>query len=202
MQSSGADQAPARFVEALESVRAAALAARGRMRIELEEIPAPVRLAPFALALEARAPDPADPGREAASGSAVVLHEPGGHPVWEGDFRFVTVAKAQVETELGGDPFLAEVAWSYLAEALETESLPFSVLAGTVTRTVSEFFGTLSSRPLAVGVEVRASWTPDGPDLGPQLVAWLRFLGKLGGVEPLPPGVAPLRLGAPASGGA
>jgi hypothetical protein len=178
---------PARFVEALESIRAADFP----RELQLEEIPAPVRAAPFAVALEARLES--DDLTDAASGSFVLLHEPGGHVVWDGDFRIVTVAKAELEPELGEDPFVAEVAWSYLAEALEMESLPRAQLAGTVTRTVSESFGSLKGRGIRVGVEVRASWTPGGPDVGDQLSAWLRFLTKLGGVEPLPPGVTALR---------
>ncbi|MDR2453496.1 MAG: DUF3000 domain-containing protein [Bifidobacteriaceae bacterium] len=184
--------APARFVAALESIRAG----RYPRSIALEEIPAPTRAAAFAVALEARPAATAELD-EPATGSFVVLHEPGGHVVWDGDFRIVTVAKAGLEPELGEDPFVGEVAWSYLAEALEMESLPCSQLAGTVTRTVSESFGALRSRGHRVGVEVRASWTPSGPEIGPQLAAWLRFLAQLGGAEPLPPGVSALRPAAP-----
>jgi hypothetical protein len=178
---------PPQFVAALQSIRAARLPSR----VELEEIPAPSRLAPFAVALEARLPgdDLPDP----ASGSFVLLHEPAGHVVWDGDFRIVTVAKAELEPELSEDPFVGEVAWSYLVEALELESLDRSALAGTVTRTSSESFGALKGRGHRVGVEVRASWTPKGPDVGAQLAAWLGFLAQLGGVEPLAPGVSPLR---------
>jgi hypothetical protein len=178
---------PPRFVAALESIRAASWP----REVELEEIPAPTRAAPFAVALEARVP--ADELPDPASGSFVLLHEPDGHVVWHGDFRIVTVAKAELEPELSQDPFVAEVAWSYLAEALE-EGLPAPAeLAGTVTRTVSESFGSLRGRGSRVGVEVRASWTPTGGDVGAQLAAWLAFLVKLGGAEPLPPGVTALR---------
>ncbi|MDR2347734.1 MAG: DUF3000 domain-containing protein [Bifidobacteriaceae bacterium] len=178
---------PARFIAALESIRSGDYPRHAA----LEEIPAPTRAAAFAVALEARVP--AGSEDESASGTFVLLHEPGGHVVWDGDFRIVTVAKATLEPELGADPFVAEVSWSYLAEALELESLPRAELAGTVTRTVSESFGALRARGPSVGVEVRASWTPDGPAIGPQLAAWLGFLTQLGGVEPLPPGVSPLR---------
>ncbi|MDR2373611.1 MAG: DUF3000 domain-containing protein [Bifidobacteriaceae bacterium] len=178
---------PARFVEALESIRRAELPGQA----VLEEIPAPIRAAPFAVAIEARFPGEED--ADQSSGSFVVLHEPDGHPVWEGDFRIVTVGRAELEPELGDDPFLAEVAWSYLAESLDIESLVMGHLAGTVTRTLSESFGGLRMRGTSVGVEVRASWTPGGPDAGGQLTAWLRFLAKLGGVEVLPDDVIPLR---------
>jgi hypothetical protein len=165
----------------------------------LEEIPAPVRAAAFAVALEVRLPDNDRPDLDAdkASGSFVLLHEPDGHTVWEGDFRIVTVARADLEPEMGADPFLAEVAWAYLAESLEQESLAMKHLAGTVTRTLSESFGGLKLRGSAVGVEVRASWTPEGPDVGAQLVAWIHFLAKVGGVALFPAGVVPLRAPTP-----
>jgi hypothetical protein len=178
---------PARFTEALESIRAAEFPPQAT----LEEIPAPARAAPFAVALEAAFP--ADADSDAASASFVLLHQPGGHVVWDGDFRIVTVAKAELEAELGSDPFVAEVAWSYLTESLELRSATTTNLAGTVTRTVSESFGALKPRGTAVGVEVRASWTPAGPDISGQLTAWLEFLAKLGGIELLPAGVVQLR---------
>ncbi|MDR1634590.1 MAG: DUF3000 domain-containing protein [Bifidobacteriaceae bacterium] len=181
------DQPPARFVEALESIRRAELPSQA----VLEEIPAPVRAASFAVAIEARLPGADD--SDCSSGSFVLLHEPEGHAVWEGDFRIVTVARAELEPELGADPFLAEVAWSYLAESLDMESLAMGHLAGTVTRTLSESFGGLKMRGSSVGVEVRASWTPGGPDIGEQLIAWIGFLAKLGGVELLPAGIVALR---------
>ncbi|MDR2252424.1 MAG: DUF3000 domain-containing protein [Bifidobacteriaceae bacterium] len=178
---------PPRFVEALESIRRASFPPE----VELEEIPAPMRPAPFAVALEARLPR--DEESDAASGSFVLLHEPEGHVVWDGDFRIVTVAKAELEPEFALDPFVAAVAWTYLVEALDQESLPRAELAGTATRTVSESFGSIKSRGTTVGVEIRASWTPEGAEIGAQLVAWLRFLAKLGGMELTPPGVTVLR---------
>ncbi|MDR1441075.1 MAG: DUF3000 domain-containing protein [Bifidobacteriaceae bacterium] len=186
MHSPSSERPPARFVEALESIRAVRLPNQA----VLEEIPAPVRAAAFAVAIETRLPGPAD--TDHASGSFVLLHEPDGHAVWDGDFRIVTAARAELEPELGADPFLAEVAWSYLAEALEMRSLAMKHLAGTVTRTLSESFGGLKMRGASVGVEVRASWTPNGADVGHQLVAWIGFLAKLGGVELLPDHVIPL----------
>ncbi|MDR3107943.1 MAG: DUF3000 domain-containing protein [Bifidobacteriaceae bacterium] len=187
MERSPRGEPPARFIAALESIRAA----DWPRQAVLEEIPAPVRAATYAVALEAHLPGPDD--TDHSSGSFVLLHEPGGHAVWEGDFRIVTAARADLEPEMGADPFLAEVAWTYLAESLELESLAMKHLAGTVTRTLSESFGGLKMRGSSVGVEVRASWTPDGPDMGDQLIAWITFLAKLGGVELLPVGVIPLR---------
>jgi len=171
---------------ALESIRQASCPSE----VKLHEIPAPTRVASFAVALEANAFHP--DGEAAALGSLILLHEPGGHTVWEGDFRAVTVAKTRLEDELGADPCLAEVAWSWLVEALEGLDL-VGRPAGTVTRTASESFGSLKDRANQVGLEVRASWTPAGPQAGRHLEAWLDFLAMMGGVQLLPTGVTSLR---------
>jgi len=174
---------PERFRAALESLSQAQIPGE----VKLAEIPAPTRIASYAVALEASVASPVE--SDAASGSLVVLHEPGGHSVWDGDFRCVTVAKTRLEQELGPDPFLAQVAWSWLAETLEEVEIAGRP-SGTVTRTQSESFGELIGRSEQVGLEVRASWTPVDSDAGVHLEAWLNFLAKLGGVEFLPQGVS------------
>jgi hypothetical protein len=178
---------PPRFVEVIDSIRAT----RFRADAALTEIGAPTRVAPFALAVEARILGVAD---EEASGSFVVLHNPDPPAVWEGSLRVVSLAKADVEPEMGDDPFLAEVAWTWLAEVLDGIGPLPAALSGTVTRTLSESFGALRPRGTSVGVEVRASWTPPDTDVGAHLAAWLDFLARLGGVEPLPTGVARLHV--------
>ncbi|MDR1394270.1 MAG: DUF3000 domain-containing protein [Bifidobacteriaceae bacterium] len=180
--------APSRFKEALESIRQAELP----QQVILEEIPAPARVASYGLALEASLPGDQDDS-DAAAGSFVLLHEPGGHAVWNGDFRIVTVARADLEPELATDELTGQVTWTWLVEALNLESLATGELAGTVTRTISEPFGSLKRRGWQAGIELRASWTPTGPDVGQQLTAWLSLLAKLGGVELLPRDVAVLR---------
>jgi hypothetical protein len=154
----------------------------------LTEIPAPTGISPFALAVEARIG-----AQDVACGSFVLLHNPDPPEVWEGDLRAVTLSRAEVEEEMGADPLLGEVAWTWLTEVLDAAGPLPAALSGTVTRTLSEGFGALRPRGATVGLEVRASWTPPSADVGPHLAAWLDFLARLGGVEPLPAGVAPLR---------
>jgi hypothetical protein len=178
---------PARFAEAIASIQAL----RPRRDVALTEIAPPTRIAPFALAIEARI---AGALEEEASGSFVLLHNPDPPRIWEGDLRAVTLARTQVDQEMGADPLLPEVAWTWLAEVLDGIGPLPAALSGTVTRTSSEGFGGLRPRGIATGLEVRASWTPPTADAGAHLAAWLDFLALLGGVEPLPSGVA--RLGA------
>jgi hypothetical protein len=74
-------------------------------------------------------------------------------------------------------------------EALENREASFVAEAGTVTRVVSESFAGLSERSATVEMEIRASWTPTGPDMGVHLQAWADLLCTVAGLAPLPEGV-------------
>ncbi len=177
---------PAEFVRALESLAARRL----RAEVRLTEIPAPARIAPYAVALSAEvAQDGADEDAEPASGRFVLLHDPAGQEAWEGTFRAVTLVRAALDPEVGADPLLCEAAWSWVEEALR--AVGHHALGGTVTRVVSQAFGVLAERPGEVEVEIRASWTPEG-DVGEHLAAWAAVLCTAAGVPPLPDGVASL----------
>jgi hypothetical protein len=183
---------PAPFAAAVEGLRAA-LTAHGRSGLELEEVPAPKRLAPFAVAVSAEV------GRgneQVASGRFVVLHDPAGQEGWRGDTRVVAFVSADVEAEMAADPALAQVGWSWLTDSLRDRSAGHTAAGGTVTRTVSCRFGQLEDADEVSEVEVRASWTPlpegDGTmDLGVHLLAWCDLLCATAGLPP--PGVAALR---------
>lgn len=71
------------FEAALEQVRAVV----ARPELELDEAPAPQRLAPSSLALTV---DMADPDGPVASGRFVLLHDPDGVDEWAGTFRAVS----------------------------------------------------------------------------------------------------------------
>jgi hypothetical protein len=173
------------FRTALSSLRELRL----RPEILLEEAPAPQRLAPYAIALTAEVVvDDEDLG----NGRLVVLHDPEGQESWGGTFRIVAFIKATLETEMAADPLLAEVGWSWLIEALESQGAGHTQISGTVTRVTSESFGGISDRPLEGQIEIRASWTPEGPHLAAHAHAWAEVLGQAAGLMPLPPGVAQL----------
>jgi len=169
----------------MASIRAVSL----RPEIVIEETPAPQRLSPFAVAIQAEVVIDDD---EAASGRFVLLHDPAGQEPWDGQFRVVTFAKGNVELDMSQDPMLTEVAWSWLIEALESEGAGFRAESGTVTRTASQSFGSISDRPPSGDVEIRASWTPTGSDAGTHLHAWANVLAQIAGLPPIPAGVASL----------
>jgi hypothetical protein len=172
--------APPAFKEALDSLARA----RTRHDISLTETPAPSRIAPFAVAINGETAD------GEASGRFVVLHDPDGQDAWDGTFRVVALVKANVEPEIGTDDMWADVAWSWLADALD--GLPHHSAGGTVTKTVSRSFGALGDRPDEVVVEMRVSWTPESTDMEPHIVAWTELIAFSAGIPPAPEGVAVL----------
>jgi hypothetical protein len=203
------DQVPADFLFALGTLRQA----RTRSELRLEEIPAPARLAPFAVALGAEVVAPGEPPLsgaahgpaeaalsrasgsddvELATGRFILLHDPDGSDVWEGEFRIVTYIRAQLEPEMGNDAMLGSVAWTWLVEALQNHAAPYRSAGGTATRVLSESFGTLSERPDSIDIELRASWTPATPDITSHLEAWSDMVCTFAGLPPLPEGVIPL----------
>ncbi|GHH65083.1 DUF3000 domain-containing protein [Promicromonospora soli] len=197
---------PVDFAAALADLRRQAL----RAEVRLTEIPAPRRVAPFSVALSGDVLPGAPQGRPdrggdkdhdhsdepLATGRFVVLHDPAGQEAWHGTFRVVTLVRATLEPEMAADPMLADVAWSWVHECLESAGLApgTDTVAdgGTVTRVLSQSYGALDGTPDAVDLEIRASWTPLDTLLGRHLSAWAALLTMAAGVPPLPEGVATL----------
>ncbi|HEY3436049.1 MAG TPA: DUF3000 domain-containing protein [Actinotalea sp.] len=182
---------PSEFVQALRSLRDRRL----RADVRLTEIPAPTRIAPYAVAVTGEVhAAPADitlQDEDPTSGRFVLLHDPVGQEAWEGTFRVVTLVRATLDPEAGGDPLLCEAAWTWVTEALAETQAAHHALGGTVTRVMSQSFGSLAERPSEVEVEIRASWSPVG-DVGPHLAAWSTILCTAAGLPPLPDGVTAL----------
>jgi Protein of unknown function (DUF3000) len=168
------------------------LSAAWRPELLVEEIPAPQRIAPYSSAITA---DVLVGGDEVGSGRLVLLHDPAGNAAWQGTFRCVTFARADVDPEMVTDPLLASVGWSWLIDALTGHQADFGAPSGTVTSVSSESFGSMAGDPPRAEVEVRASWTPllvDGGGLSAHLDAWAELLCMTAGLPPLPAGVVPM----------
>jgi hypothetical protein len=180
----------AEFAQAVKDLRAARL----RPEVRLTEVPAPSRIAPFAVALTAEVVNAAgsEEGDELASGRFVLLHDPSAPEPWDGVWRAVTFARAELEPELANDPLLGAVGWAWLMDALASHDADYLAEGGTVTRVVSESFASLDDRAATVEMEIRASWTPRGPDLAIHLQAWAELLCTIAGLPPLPEGVVAL----------
>lgn len=171
---------PERFEAALQSMKDLA---RPKGLI-LDEVPAPRRLAPYTAALTAETTR-SESGTPLATGRLVVLHDPAGQEAWDGDFRLVVMARARLDQEIGTDPLLGTAAWSWLTEALQDAGAGHRALVGTVTRVASETFGGLELTDACAHAEIRASWTPTTPDLGPHLSAWYQLIHMSAGHEPV-----------------
>ena len=174
---------PETFARAVEDLRAV----RPRPEIALEEIAPPRRLAPYAHAVSATV---RRAGEEVATGRLILLHDPAGHEAWEGTLRLVTYVTADLEPELATDPLLPAVGWSWLVDALAAQGAGHAAIAGTVTQTMSTRFGELADPAASADIEIRASWSPCGADVGAHLDAWCVLLASTAGLPP--PGVTSL----------
>jgi len=196
--------APPEFRDAVSSMHAARL----RPEVFCEEMPAPQRIAPFAAALSA---DVDVDGEELGTGRIILLHDPLGNDAWDGEFRCVAYARAEIDVELITDPMLAAVGWSWLTDALDAHGAGYIMASGTVTRVATESFGGMADDSAAAQLEIRASWTPVHAagtpveahlDIAPHVEAWGELLCTAVGLPPVPDGVAviPSRRGQRGSG--
>jgi hypothetical protein len=181
----GAGAHPEEFRVAVASMRAARL----RPEVLCEEMPAPQRIAPYASALSA---DVTVDGIDLGTGRIILLHDPAGNDAWDGNFRCVAYARAEIEPGLITDPLLAAVGWSWLTEALDAHAAAYTAPSGTVTRVATESFGSMSDEEASAQLEIRASWTPTTPDLAAHVEAWAELLCTAVGLEPVPEGVTPM----------
>ena len=178
---------PAVFAAAVASVRAA----KHRPELVVSEIPAPGTLAPWSIALAADV-TPALHGTdsELGTGRFVLLYDPESPDAWNGQFRVICYAQAPLEMEMGVDPFLTDVAWSWLVDALDTRGAQYSSASGTATKILSTGFGELEAQGDGAQIELRASWTPLDGDLTAHVEGWGELLCMLAGLPPAIEGVS------------
>src|SRR5271166_5147988 len=182
---------------------AAARDAQSQRELLFEDVPAPKRLAPYATAIAATVQRG---DADVAWGRLVLLYDPDGQQGWDGFFRLVAYVRADVEPEMAADPLLGEVGWSWLSEALDLHVPGYAAPSGTVTRVITEGFGAKRDELPLTGFELRASWSPVGPDgpsgsagnsdldtldLSAHIAAWCDCLSAAAGLEP--PGTRVLR---------
>ncbi len=186
-----------------DAVAAELAAMRTRPEIAVRANPGPTKLAPFALALNATV---AVADTEIADGRLVVLHDPAGQESWNGTWRVVLFASAELEDGMADDPVMTDMGWSWLEEALGERDLAVGSFGGTVTRTASKSYGVLGDRGPTGELEIRASWTPaveaphprlPSPDpavvIREHVSAWLDLLALITALDAQTEGVAPLR---------
>jgi len=177
---------PAEFHDAVEAMNAATV----RPEIELGPIRPPQRLAPFSYAIGAEVKHPEttvvpEQSEGDAFGRLILLHDPEGSDAWDGTMRLVAYIQADLDSSEAVDPLLPEVAWSWLADALEARHDHVTALGGTVTATTSVRYGDISGPPRAHQLELRASWTATTPNLGVHVQAFCEVLEHAAGLPPV-----------------
>ena len=105
----------------------------------------------------------------------------------------MSFASAELEEQIGSDPLLPAVGWSWLTGALASAAPNTAPPGGTVTQTTSTRFGDLAGPRTTITLELRASWTADTADMGPHLHAFVDLLCAAAGLPP--EGVAVLATG-------
>lgn len=152
--------------------------------LSVREIPAPSGLAPESLALAGDV-RPEQEGVDSAYGTGrfILLHDPSEPSAWDGAWRIVCFAQAPLEPDIGVDPMLADVAWSWLMDALASRSARFHSASGTATKTLSKGFGSLAAEGEGAQIELRASWSPTG-SMTPHVEAWSELVCMLAGLPP------------------
>jgi len=180
---------PAAFAAALEAVRRA----KPRDELVVTEIPAPTGLAPWSIALAADVrPSQHATDSDYGTGRFVLLYDPSAPEAWGGEFRIVCFAQAPLETDIGSDPFLASVTWSWLVDALDSRDARYDLASGTATRILSTGFGELEEQGEGAQIELRASWTPLDHDVTSHVEGWSELLCMLAGFPPTAEGVSVL----------
>jgi hypothetical protein len=154
-----------------------------RTDIVVREIPSPAGIAPFSVAFAADV-RPDEHGESSyGSGRFVLLFDPDEPSAWNGAWRVIAFAQAPLEPEIGTDPLLAEVTWSWLVDALDSRDATYHSASGTSTKMLSRGFGSLSEEGDGAQIELRASWTPEAP-LRLHVEAWVELVGMLAGLPP------------------
>jgi hypothetical protein len=188
LRTAGEGAEDATFRQAVADIEAGLAEQRdARPELAFEDEPAPRRLAPCAAAIAASV---LEGDTEIGWGKFVLLYDPAGQAGWGGQFRIIAYVRAELDPEIAADPLIAEVGWSWLLEALDTRAPGYGQTSGTVTRVVTEGFGSKQDEPMSTGFELRASWTPEGesgarPALDGHVAAWCDALCMAAGLPPL-----------------
>jgi len=157
----------------------------------MSEIAAPGSLAPYSVALSADVtPARHESDSDLGTGRFILLYDPAGSEAWNGQFRVVCFAQAPLETAIGVDPFLADVAWSWLVDALDTRGAKYTAASGTATKILSTGFGELAAQGDGAQIELRASWTPLDHEVAAHVEGWGELLCMLAGLPPVVEGVS------------
>lgn len=180
----------AEFRLALENLKSSSI----RDELIVEQIDAPKNLATYSIAFSASIAAPAtqDVSTDMGTGRFVLLWEPSEPEAWFSRFRVICFAKSPLETNIGADELISDVAWEWLTEALANRQAAHVAAAGTATRIISSGYGSLEGQSDHAELEVRASWSPTSANVVAHLEAWQDLVCIMSGFPHLPTGVISL----------
>lgn len=181
--------APAEFLLAMSSLKTAST----RDELIIEQIAAPGRLAKFEIAFSAQVDaTAAGVSSDLGTGRFILLWDEQEPEPWQSRFRVITFAKSPLETNIGADELISDVAWAWLTESLANRNADFIAEAGTATRIISSGYGALSNQSDHAELEIRASWSPTSTNAAAHLEAWQDLVCIMSGLPNLPAGVSSL----------
>lgn len=181
--------APAEFMLAMSSLKNAAT----RDELIIEQIAAPGRLAKFEIAFSAQVDaTAAGVSSDLGTGRFILLWDEQEPEPWQSKFRVITFSKSPLETNIGADELISDVAWAWLTESLENRNASYIAEAGTATRIISSGYGALSNQSDHAELEIRASWSPTNTNAAAHLEAWQDLVCIMSGLPNLPAGVSSL----------
>lgn len=175
------------FRLAVDSLASATL----RNELAIEQITAPGKLATHAVAFAANVDAKvADVASDLGTGRFVLLWDTKEQDTWQSRFRVICFAKSPLETNIGADEQISDVAWAWLTEALQNRNANHTSAAGTATRVISSGYGSLSGQSDHAELELRASWSPVDTDAKNHFEAWQDLVCIMSGFPNLPAGIA------------
>jgi len=169
------------FQLAVMSLRQATI----REGVNITEIPSPDKIAQYSVALAANIGIDAHENRsDQGTGRFVLLNSDEPQDGWGGNYRIICFAKSPLETDIGQDEMITDVCWAWLEDALRSRSAGYAAEAGTITRIISQGYGSISGHSDHAELELRASWSPTDNNFSAHLEAWQDLLCMMSGLPP------------------
>lgn len=173
-------QLPAAFKLALLSIRQTKLPPH----LVIEEIPLPHKETAFGVAISARTKIQDSGDKPAGIGRFALFYDYDPPLGWDDTMRCVIYVESQIDMQLATDSLAPQVAWSWLTESLINANPGHSSLVGTVSVEVNQAFGGLTLGGNEAQIQIRASWSPQNQQVGPDFTAWLNTLLLCSGLDP------------------
>ncbi len=163
-----------------------------RSELDIQQIPAPKEIAESSIAFAASVKTEQDHDHSpAGTGRFVLFWSPEPQENWTTRFRIVVYARAPLESDIGTQEDSSELTWAWMLDSLKFAGAEFSALAGTTTRIISNGHGDLASENQHAEIELRASWSPHGTEMGQHFEAWQNLICAMSALS-IAPGIEKL----------